>query len=153
MITSPLQPRQNQNPRTRLNQKSFLKQSWLPTKSTMLILILQFQTQIEKTETPTGIQIFKLDFGFGFGSCGAQVGLGGDGGQADESENKQLTTAGQTQQSPQLSPGPVINEITSPITPHNSTDHLPTSNPTDLFQDHPDEAIHSGMSLAQAGMA
>ena len=71
MKTSPLQPRLNQNPRTRLNQKSFLKQSLpaalksrLPTKSTMLTLILtqiQFQIQIEKTETLTRIQILKLE--------------------------------------------------------------------------------------------
>jgi hypothetical protein len=71
--------------------------------------------------------------------------------------NKQsvaLTNAGQTQQSPQLSPGSVINDnIPPPITPHTSTDRLPTPNPMDLSQDHPDEVMHSGISFAQAGMA
>ena len=72
MKTSPLQARQNQNRRTRLKQKSFLKQSLalksrLPSKSTMLIQILtpsQSQTQItqiEKTEALTLIQILKLE--------------------------------------------------------------------------------------------
>ena len=90
------------------------------------------------------------EFGCGFGSGGVRYAQAADGGQPDEeSEEKQsfADTTGQTQRSPQLSPGLVIIDIYH-HTSHSrtSTDHLPSPN---LTEDHPDEAIHSGTSLAQ----
>jgi hypothetical protein len=62
MKMSPLQPRQNQKPRTKPKQNPILKQSLalksrFPTKST---IILNQSHQIERTEAPTLIQILKL---------------------------------------------------------------------------------------------
>ena len=86
MNTSPLQQRQSSTGKIKVIPKqSVALKSRLPT---MLILIFtQFQARVEKTETLNWIQILKLEIlglvlGLAF-EC-VEVGLGGDGAQADD---------------------------------------------------------------------
>ena len=177
MKTSALQSRQNQNQRTRLvKQKSFLKQSLalksrLLSKSTMLLILIliqsQFQTQIEKTEALTLIQILKLEIlGLGLGPVALDM------RRLEMEHNRNLMMNWKKSRVLLLlllrllvRPSRVLNlALVQSLTtayhhllhPHISTDHLPTLILTDTLmdlQDHPDEAIHTGTALAQAGMA